>query len=183
MSYGDNESKDIMKAFFSGKIRIDETSSKYKNVELGHGIGIGHTHGSYSQYIKQLSERSKEGNGIIYLGKDITTDNDVMSIVDATEKFDTGDTPKLLITFYNVLNGMTVKAIWKDDSNNTILEQYYQIPLPYSMNYSWWDTYSTYFIGPDNLEEGDYKVEISSIKNVKNGQLDELSCTIEFSVS
>jgi len=78
---------------------------------------------------------------------------------------------------------MTVKAIWKDDSNNTILEQYYQIPLPYSMNYSWWDTYSTYFIGPDNLEEGDYKVEISSIKNVKNGQLDELSCTIEFSVS
>lgn len=69
-----------------------------------------------------------------------------------------------------------------DMDNDTILEQYYQIPQPHSMKYDWWDTYSTYFIGPEDLEEGNYNVKISSIESSKSKKTGELSTTIEFSV-
>ena len=183
MSNREYEDNNIMSAFFKGKIKVKDLSSKYERVEIGHGLGIGHSEGSYSKYISKLSERSKEGNGIIYLGKGIKTDNNnVMSIVNATEKFNDGDVPKLLIMFYNIINGRTLKIEWKDMDDEVILEQYYHIPLPYSMNYNWWDTYSTYFIGPEDLEEGNYKVEITSKEISKGKQSRELSSIIEFSV-
>lgn len=182
MSYGENEDNNIMRAFFSGKIKVGKMSPQYERVELGHGSGVGHANGSYSQYIKQLAERDKEGNGIIYLGKAINTDKDVMSIVSATEKFDTGDVPKLLIMFYNILNETTLKVEWKNADDEVILGQYYQIPSASNVNYNWWDTYSAYFIGPEDLEEGDYKVEITSREIVRSRQSEELSSIIEFSV-
>ena len=182
MPYGEIEDDNIMKAFFNGKINIKDLGPKYERIEIGHGLGIGHSNGSYSQYIKQLSERSKEGNGLMYLGKGVKTDNDVMSILDETEEFNEGDIPKLLVMFRNILNETTIKVEWKNMDNDVILEQYYQIPLPYSMNYNWWDTYSVYFIGPGDLEEGDYNIDITSREIVRNRQSKELSSSIEFSV-
>lgn len=161
---------------------MDNLGSKSRLVEIGHGVGIGHIDGSYSKYIRQLSERSKNGNGMIYLGKAINEDNGTMSIVEATEKFDIGNIPKLLVMFHNVLNGIALKVEWKNMEDELILEQYYQIPPPHSMRYDWWDTYSTYFIGPEDLEEGDYKVKITSNENTRSKQLKELSTTIKFSV-
>lgn len=181
MSY-EYEDNNIMKSFFSGKIEVKDLGPKYERVEIGHGIGIGHLDGSYSQYVKQLSERSKGGNGIIYLGKAIKEDKNTMSVINETEKFDTGDIPKLLVMFYNILNEITLKVEWKDTDNEVILEQYYQIPLAYSMNYNWWDIYSTYFIGPEDLEEGDYKVEITSREVARGRRSEESSSVIEFSV-
>ncbi len=181
MSY-EYEDSNIMSAFFKGKIKTQSPASKLERVEVGHGIGIGHKDGSYSQYVAQLSERSKEGNGLVYLGKAITEDKNTMSMSDETEKFDIGDVPKLLVMFYNVLNETTLKIEWKNMENENILEQYYKIPFPSSMSYSWWDKYSAYFIGPEDLEEGDYKVEIKSKEVTTGGRLQELSSTIEFSV-
>lgn len=181
MSY-EYESSDIMNSFFKGKIKYQSPESKYEKVEIGHGIGIGHTDGSYSIYIKQLSENSKDGNGFIYLGKSIKEDNNTMSIQDETEKFETGDIPKLLITFHDLLNDMTIKVEWKNMDDDIILDQYYQIPSPQNMNYSWWDKYSTYFIGPEDLEEGSYKIEITSKELTKGKRLTELFSTINFSV-
>lgn len=178
------EDNNTMNAFFRGKIKIKDLSSKYEHVEVGYGMGIGHREGSYSQYIEQLSKRSKDGNSLVYLGKDIKEGQNTMSIADETEKFDTGDVPKLLITFHNVLNENAIKVEWKnmDNDENVILEQRYKIPSAYGMGYSWWDTYHTSFIGPEDLEEGDYKVEIISREIVRNRQPEELSSIIEFSV-
>ncbi len=182
MSYRDGEDNNIMKSFFRGDIKMDNLGSKSRLVEIGHGIGIGHMDGSYSKYIRQLSEQSKNGNGIIYLGKAISEDKGTMSIVSPTEKFDTGNIPKLLVMFHNVLNGIMLKVEWKNMEDDVILEQYYQIPAPHSMKYDWWDTYSTYFIGPEDLEEGNYNVKITSNENTRSKQLKELSTTIKFSV-
>ena len=174
MSRRDGEDNNIMRAFFRGDIKISDLGPKPRLVEIGHGIGIGHADGSYKRYIAQLSTRSKEGNGTIYLGKSINEDKGAMSMADTTEKFDTGDIPKLLITFHSIINSMSIKVEWKNMDNDAILEQYYQIPLPHSMKYDWWDTYSTYFIGPEDLEEGDYKVKITSNENTRNKYLREL---------
>ena len=192
MSYRDSEDNNIMKSFFRGDIKIDDQGPRSKLVEIGHGIGIGHMDGSYSKYIRQLSAQSKEGNGIIYLGKAINEEKGTMSIVSPTEKFDTGNIPKLLIMFHNIINGIMLKVEWKNmddndndndnNNNNVILEQYYQIPSPHSMRYDWWDTYSAYFIGPEHLEEGDYKVKITSDENTRSKQIKGLSATIKFSV-
>lgn len=174
------EDSNVMKAFFGGKIKINEKEPNYERVELGHGTGIGHKDGSYSQYVKQLSQQ--KGNGILYLGKAIEEDKDIMSMIDETEEFNAGDIPKLLVMHNNIINEIALKVEWMDNDNETILEQQYKIPLPYSMNYYWWDTYYTYFIGPENLEEGDYKINIMSTEIVRNRQLQELSATIEFSI-
>ena len=180
MSY--NKDNDTMKAFFRGEIKSSSQGSTSRLVEIGHGMGIGHSSGSYSKYIAQLSERKKEENGSIYIGKAINEDKGTMSIVDPTETFNIGDVPKLLTTFYNVIHSMTIKIEWKNMEDNTILEQYYQIPSPHSMNYDWWNTYSSYFIGPEDLEEGDYNVKITSNDNKRGRSLKELSATIEFLV-
>ena len=181
MSY-EYEDSNIMSAFFKGKIKPLSSTSKLERVEVGHGIGIGHKDGSYSGYVKQLSERNREGNGLIYLGKSIHEDKNTMSMTDETEKFEIGDIPKLLVMFYNVINETTLKIEWKNMDDETILEQYYKIPLAYSMGYNWWDTYSTYFIGPEELEEGDYKIEITSKDVNTSGRVYELSSTIKFLV-
>lgn len=182
MSHRDGEDNNIMKSFFRGDIKIEDLGQKSRPVEIGHGIGIGHADGSYSKFVRQLSERSKEGNGIIYLGKAVNEDKGKMSIMDATEKFDSGDIPKLLVMFHNIINGIMLKVEWNNMENDVILEQYYRIPSPHSMQYNWWDTYSTYFIGPENLEEGDYNVKITSNEDTRSKQIRGLSTTIEFSV-
>ena len=182
MSYRDGEDSNIMKSFFRGKLKIDNQDPKSRLVEIGHGIGIGHIGGSYSTYIKQLSKQSKDGNGIIYLGKEIKEDKSTISIIGATEKFDIGNIPKLLVMFNSIISGIILKVEWKNMDNDTILDQYYQIPPPNSMKYDWWDTYSAYFIGPEDLEEGDYNVKITSNENTKSKLIRGLSTTIEFSV-
>lgn len=179
MSNRYSEDNNTMKSFFRGDIKMADLGSRL--VEIGHGTGVGHVDGSYSKYM-QLSRQSKVGNGIIYLGKAINEDKGSMSIMDATEKFGIGNVPKLLVMFHNILNGIILKVEWQNMDDNIILEQYYQIPSPHSMRYDWWDTYSTYFIGPEDLEEGDYKVKITSNENTKGKQMKGLSTIIGFSV-
>ena len=181
MAYDYIEDTNIMNALFKGKIKIQKQSSKYERVEIGHGMGIGHDGGSRSQYLQQLAERSKEGNGLIYLGKGIQEGKDTMSIVGETNKFYVGDIPKVLLVFSNVINKMTLKLDWKNARNNSILEQYYEIPSPYSLQHSWWDTYSVHFAGSEDLDEGNYKIDISSTKKTRL-RTEELSSTIEFSI-
>lgn len=185
MSYRDGEDNNIMKSFFRGNLKKEILDSQSRLVEIGHGIGIGHIGGSYSIYIRQLTKQSKDGNGTIYIGKEISEDKGTISIVDATKKFDIGNIPKLLVMFHSVVNGIMLKVEWKnmDMDNDTILEQYYQIPQAHSMKYDWWDTYSTYFIGPEDLEEGNYNVKISSKESSKSKKTGELSTTIEFSIT
>jgi hypothetical protein len=178
----EGEDNNIMKSFFRGKLKKADLDSKSRLVEIGHGVGIGHIGGSYSTYIRQLSKQSKDGNGTIYLGKEVNEDKGTMSIIDATKKFDIGNVPKLLVMFHNVVNGIMLKVEWKNMENDTILEQYYQIPQPHSMNYDWWDMYSTYFIGPEDLEEGNYNVKIASKESSKSKKTGELSSIIEFSM-
>lgn len=181
MSQRDGEDNNIMRSFFRGKIKMD-TDSKSRLVEIGHGIGTGHIGGSYSTYIRQLSKQSKDGNGTIYLGKDINENTGTMSIIGATNKFDIGNIPKLLVMFHSIINAISLKVEWKNMDNDTILEQYYNIPQAHSMQYDWWDTYSAYFIGPEDLEEGEYSVKITSNENAKSKQTRELTTTVEFSI-
>ncbi len=185
MSYDDRYS-DTMKAFFSGKLEND-IATKSKMVELGHGIGIGHKDGTYSQYIKALSKRMATDNGTIYLGKAIkeeqlSPDKNIFSIQDPTDKFTVEDVPKLLIMFNTVLNNIRIKVAWKDSDGNTILDQYYDIPSAYSMDHDWWDSYQTYFIGPENLGEGDYSIEIMSKEFGIDDKTKILKASIGFSV-
>lgn len=182
MSYRDGEDNNIMKAFFRGNLKKEDLGPKSRLVEIGHGVGIGHIGGSYSTYIRQLSKQSKDGNGTIYLGKEINEDKGTMSIINATKNFDVGNVPKLLVMFHNVINGIMLKVEWKNMDNDTLLEQYYQIPQSHSMKYDWWDTYSTYFIGPEDLEEGNYNVKIASKEGSKSKKTCELSTIIEFSI-
>lgn len=176
----------IMKAFFGGRIRND--IPELKRVELGHGKGVGHIYGSYNQYIKELSEQITKGNGTISIGKYVI-EKDIFSISDPTDKFATGDIPKLLITYGNIINSIQLKVVW-EDSDDTILEQYYNIPDPYSMGNDWWDQYSVYFMGPEDLEEGDYRVDIISEEIIsrehtigeKKDNIKTLSASLEFSV-
>lgn len=174
----DSTYDEVMGEFFSGRLTIENSESKL--VELGHGMGVGNRYGSYQQYTKKLSERKE--NGLIYIGKDIKIDDDTLSIVDPTTEFIVGDVPKVLIMFHNIINETSVKTIWKDLYDTTISEQYYTIPSPYSKQYAWWDWYGAYFIGPENLDEGYYKIDIiSHIIGIKDLH-STLSTTIEFSV-
>lgn len=184
MSY-DDRSRDIMSAFFSGKLKdeIASVSKPSKMVELGHGAGVGHKDGTYSQYIKQLETQRIKGNGIIYLGKAISTEKNTLSIQDPTDKFVTEDVPKLLIMFNTILNPIQIKVIWKDPNGEQILDQYYEIPSAHSMSYDWWDSYGVYFIGPDDLDYGDYKIDITSKEFGIEDKTKVLSTSIEFSVT
>lgn len=195
MTY-DYKNANVMEALFSNKLDLSDISSKYKMVELGHGVGIGHIDGSYSQYIKALSEHAGKGNGIVYIGKSIEIDKDVLSdksekhknnknklfIQDPTDKFSPGDIPKILIMFYNILNQTNIKVLWKDSNNDIILEQYYEIPSAHSLNYDWWDQYTLYFIGPENLEEGNYKIDITSTTLGVEDKIITLTTSLEFFV-
>lgn len=181
------EEMDDMKLFFAGKVKIEAAESKL--VELGYGKGIGHKYGSYSQYVKKLSEQVIKGNGIISIGKSVI-EKDIFSIPDPTDKFVVGDIPKLLIMYGNIINDISLKVMWKDSNNDTILEQYAEAPSAHSMGYYWWDSYGIYFIGPENLEEGDYKVEIISEEIIsrehtvgeKKDNIKTFTASLEFSV-
>jgi hypothetical protein len=174
-----HDNKDIMRAFFSGKLKNDiEDASKSKIVELGNSIGIGHKDGTYSQYIKQLEEQITKGNGVIYLGKSVKTDKNTLSIQDPTDNFSTKDVPKLILMFNTILNPIQIQVLWKDSKDSKILDQHYSIPSAHSNNYDWWDSFSVLFIGPENLERGSYKIDITSKDTTK-----VLSTSIEFSVT
>lgn len=180
MSY---DNADTMSAFFSGKLKDDINTPKEPDVvELGHGIGIGHKNGTYDQYMKQLREQNTKGNGTIHIGKVVKIGENTVSIQDHTDKFLTEDVPKLLIMFNTILNNIRIKAVWKDQDNNQILEQYYEIPSAHSNNYDWWDLYSVWFIGPENLDEGYYNIEIMSKEFGREDNVKALSTSIEFSV-
>ena len=182
MSYGDRN-VDIMSAFFSGKLKdeIIRLSGEPKRVELGHGTGIGHKDGSYDQYAVQLREQTTKGNGSIYLGKGINTEK-TLSIQDPTDKFSEGEIPKLLIMFNIILNPIQLRVIWKDSSGDQILDQHYEIPPAHGMSYDWWDSYGVYFIGPEDLDYGDYIIEITSKEYGIEDKIKALSTSIEFSV-
>lgn len=168
MVYQDDNN--IMKAFFKGKISINDLSRPtLKKVEIGYGKGIGNKYGTYNRYIEKLSEQITKGNGTIYIGKSII-DKDTFSISNPTDKFTIGDVPHLLINYNNVIDDIFLKVIWKDSDDTSILEQYYEIPRAYSMGNSWWDYYGIYFIGPEDLEEGNYKVEITSEEMISKEQ-------------
>lgn len=188
MVYNNKDSTEVMKSFFSGRIKYE--APKPKLVELGDGKGIGHTRGSYSQYVEALREQAIKGNGIIYIGKSVITDKEVFSIPNPTDKFSVGDVPHILITYGNIINGIQLKVVWKDSNDETIVEQYYNIPDPYSVGSDWWDQYSVYFMGPEDLEEGDYRVDIISEEIIsrehtigeKKDNIKTLSASLEFSV-
>ncbi len=183
MSYDDRHT-DIMSAFFNGKLReeITNLSKEPKMVELGHGGGIGHKDGTYDQYVKQLRDQAKKGNGSIELGKAIKTEKDTLSIQDPTDKFSTDDVPKLLIMFNTILNPIQLQVIWKDSNNEKILDQYYEIPPAHGNDYDWWDSYGVWFIGPEELDEGDYKIEITSKEFGIEDKIKTSKALIEFSV-
>lgn len=178
---------DTMKSFFGGKIK-NEAPKSPRLVELGHGKGIGHVRGTYNEYIEKLSEQKVKGNGLISIGKAVI-EKDVFSMPNPTDKFTLGDIPKLLITYGSIINGIQLKVSWKDSSNDIILEQFYNIPSPYSMGNDWWDSYGILFLGPD-LEEGNYKVEIISEEIIsreytigeKRDNIKTLKASLEFSV-
>lgn len=46
----------------------------------------------------------------------------------------------------------------------------------------WWDSYSVYFIGPEELEEGDYNIEITSKEFDIEDKIKTLRALVEFSV-
>lgn len=183
MSYDDRYA-DTMSAFFSGRLKDDiaSFSKEPKMVELGHGAGIGHKDGTYDQYVKQLREQITKGNGTIYIGKAIKTDKNTLSIQDSTDKFSTEDIPKLLIMFNTILNPIQIKIVWKDSNGDQILDQYYEILSAHGNDYDWWDSYGVWFIGPEGLEEGDYKVEITSKEFGIEDKTKTLSTSVEFSV-
>ena len=176
-----------MKAFFEGRVRNNIPESKL--VELGHGKGIGHIHGSYNQYIKELSEQRIKGNGAISIGKSVI-EKDVFSIPDPTDKFSVGDIPHILIMYDNIINDISLKVVWKDSNDDTILEQYYNLPSAHSMNYDWWKSYGILFIGPEDLDEGNYMVEITSEEIIsrehtigdKKDNIKTFAVSLEFSV-
>lgn len=175
---------DIMSAFFSGKLKdeIADSNKETKKVELGHGLGIGYRDGTYDQYVKKLSENRIKGNGAIYLGKDINTNGNTLSIRNPTEEFLTEDIPKLLIMFNTILNPTRIKVVWKNSDDDIILDQYYEIPSAHSMNYDWWSSYGVYFIGPEDLEEGNYNIDIISKEFGIEDKVKTLSTSVEFSV-
>lgn len=183
MSYG-YRNTDIMSAFFSGRLKdeITSLSKEHKMVELGHGTGIGHKDGTYDQYVKQLREQRLKGNGTIYLGKAIKTDEGTLSIQDPTDKFSTDDVPKLLIMFTTILNPIQIQVVWKYPNGDTILDQYYEIPSAHGNNYDWWDSYGTWFIGPEDIPYGDYEIEITSKEFGTGDKIKLLSTLLEFSV-
>jgi hypothetical protein len=184
MSY-DNIYTDTMSAFFSGKLKNDITSASKepKMVELGHSVSIGHKYGTYNQYLKQLREQVTKGNGAIYLGKAVKTDENTLSIQDTTNKFSTEDVPKLLIMFNTILNPMRIQVVWEDSNGDKILDQYYEIPSAHSNNYDWWDSYGVLFIGPEDLKHGDYNIEITSKEFGMEDKVKVLSTSVEFSVT
>jgi len=185
MVYNKYEHSNTMEGFFSGKIKIDDLSNqpKPKRVELGYGKGIGHRQGTYSQYIKKLGEQAPKGNGIISIGKSVIEKDDIFSMPDITDKFVEEDIPYILIMHYNIVNPMTIHVLWKNSEEDIISEQFYEIPAAHSLNYDWWEMYGTYFVGPENMEEGSYKIEITSAEYGKGNKTKTLTASLDFTIT
>lgn len=185
MVYNKYEHSNVMEGFFSGKIKIDDLSNqpKPKRVELGYGKGIGHRQGTYTQYIKKLGEQSSKGNGIISIGKSVIEKDNIFSMPDITDKFVEGDIPYILVMHYNIVNPMIIHVSWKNSEDEEISEQFYEIPAAHSLNYGWWDIYGTYFVGPENLEEGNYKVEIISTEYSRGNKAKTLATSLDFTIA
>jgi hypothetical protein len=176
----------VMEQFFGGRINAPEMKkSEPRMVELGHGTGIGHKDGSYTEYNAALYHQASKGNGIISIGKSVNIDNNknLLTMDDSTDKFSFSDVPHVLIMFYNIVNETRLKVLWMDHSGDIIVDQYYKIPSSYSMGNSWWDQYGVYFIGPEDLDEGDYKVEITSTSLGAENRIKSLTATLKFSVT
>lgn len=184
IDYTEDYRSDTMSNIFSGKIKLEDysTSSQLKRVELGHGKSVGCMYGSYNKYIENLSLQTNKKNDNISIGKSISIDKGIPFITNMTDKFIIGDTPHILITYYNIINHIRIKVMWKDSDNDQISEQYYDIPSAYSMQYYWWDLYSIYFIGPENLKAGNYKVEIVSTEFKRVNDKKILSSLLEFTI-
>jgi len=185
MVYNKYEHSNIMEGFFSGKIKIDDLSNQHqpKKVELGYGKGIGHRQGTYSQYIKKLEEQAPKGNGIISIGKSIMEKDNMFSMPNMTDKFAEGDIPHILVMHYNIVNPMIIHVSWKNSEDEEISEQFYEIPAAHSLNYDWWNSYGTYFVGPEDIEEGDYKVEITSTEYGRGNRTKTLTASLDFTVA
>jgi len=156
-----------------------------KLVDYGFGNGIGQIPGigTFSQYSKNLSKQKEFGS--VYLGKEIDEDKVPMSINNQMTQFSLEDTPILLVNINNIIREMSIKVKWMNvDNNAIILESYYQIPSPHTMGLSWWDVYSSYFIGPKLEKKGKYVVMLEidnrrSQRDMSNGPI----FSTEFTVS
>lgn len=176
-----NDHSNVMNEFFKGRIKMNDIP-KPKKVELGHGKGIGHSYGTYSQYIKKLREQTPKGNGIISIGKSVIEKDNIFSVPSTTDKFTVGDVPHVLIMYRNTINPMMIHVLWKDSEDEIISEQYYEISAAHSLNYDWWDQYGIYFVGPEDLEEGNYKVDIISTEFGVKDKIKTLGARIKFSL-
>jgi len=168
----DNEI-DTMKEFFLKNVIIENDYNK-PVIDYGQGFAIG-AFGTYELYKRSLSANGQ--HRLVYMGKDI--DMDTLSIVNSTTEFLVGDIPKILIKFTNLTGSMTIRALWQNDEEEIILESYYNIPAAYAKRYDWWNIYLVTFKGPENLQEGNYKVILLS-EDVINKL--KLSATVEFTV-
>lgn len=169
--------EDTMKEVFTNHARAEK--QELGLVEQGYGVGIGRVGGSYDLYVRELRKNVNTGNGIVYIGKDINASTDTPSIVNSTTEFTVGDIPKVLITFHSLINELRIKATWKEKgSDNIILESFYKIPSPYDKHYHWWNLYSVYFIGPEDLEQGEYQVVLETTDIKRRG----MSSTVEFTM-
>jgi hypothetical protein len=161
---------DIMSAMFSGKIKLESQEEKYINAELGHGIGIGNSAGSYNSYIQRLRQQVAQ-NPSIYIGKNILVNGDKISIDDSSQEFSlekmkegSKQIPVVLVMYYNLLNETTIKLAWKNLQGEILSHSFYNIQRASDVGYRWWDMSGAYFYAPENLSVGDYQVDISLVE-------------------
>lgn len=174
MAYEENNT---MNQIFSGRVKVNKFEPSL--VDQGYGVGVGHIGGSYASYVRQLRKNVNIDSCAVHIGKNIDLNAKVPIIINPTTEFVSGDIPKVLVELHTFINGLFVKTAWQDkNSEDIILESFYNIPSPYDKNYDWWDLYSVYFIGPENLDEGEYKVMLEA-EDIKRNKL---ISTLEFSV-
>lgn len=184
MSRTSKMKKDMtMEDFFRTDNKAERQGPKLVDYGFGDGIGPILGVGTFHQYSRNLYKQKELGNA--YLGKEIDEDKVPMSINNQTTRFNLGDTPIFLVNMNNIIKNMPIKVKWMNADNNVIiLESYYQIPSPYVMGLSWWDIYSSYFIGPKLEREGKYTVTLE-IDNRKSQQElpKDLISSMEFTAS
>lgn len=167
--------EDTMKEFFSKNITVSDDNYNKPVLDYGQGFAIG-TFGNFELYSRSLKVNGQ--HRLVYMGKNM--DMDTLIMADNTTEFTIGDVPKILIKFTNLASQMEVKAIWQNGEDETILESYYSIPSPYTKRYDWWNIFLVTFKGPENLDEGNYKVLLLSEDKINDIKL---TATIEFTVS
>ncbi len=184
MSRTSKMEKDMtMKDFFRTDNKAERQGPKLVDYGFGDGIGPILGVGTFDQYSRNIYKQKELGSA--HLGKEIDEDKVPMHINSQTTRFDPGDTPIFLVNMNNIIKDMSIRVKWVNTNNNVmILESYYHIPSPYVMGLSWWDIYSSYFIGPKLEREGKYAVTLE-IDNRKSRRelLKGLIFSMEFTVS